>query len=183
MPEQAVLDVAPKNGVVGAEPAQPARVEESRKIFDALTEKARETETGRSAVLDRRREEEAEQPKDARKRDKFGRYIGEAKNTEVEREAAAPSKKVTEAETDRTEKPASEKEPEGKEPDQDADATAEADAKALTALRRAKVPKAVIEGLSVEDRRQWGSELAEIQANTDRITKEYHELKKVKPEA
>lgn len=61
--------------------------------------------------------------------------------------------------------PAAEKPPEAI---RDAEATAREE-RALTALRRAKVPKSLLDGMDHDTRIQWGSDLAAEQSKTDKM--------------
>lgn len=53
----------------------------------------------------------------------------------------------------------------------DAEATGREE-RALTALRRAKVPKSILDGLDHDTRIQWGSDLAEEQKRTDKLLRD-----------
>lgn len=150
----------------------------ARGIFDALTIKARENETAAARnVAARRSEQEAQDAaKKERIRDNKGRF-----SIEVPMKAAPKAKvEAPKPPEPKTELPKVETNDKGRteEPEADADVTADSKEKALTALRRAKVPKGVIDGMKPKDWTSWGLELAEIQSNTDRLTKEHRELKK-----
>lgn len=170
-----------EKGVVAPEPVKEAQSDGARAIFDALTVKAREKEESAARnVAARRTEQEAQDSaRKERIRDAKGRFVIEMPTSSA-KPAAKPAAKVEpEAPAPKTESPKAEtndRKGVTEEPEVDADATAKETA--LTALRRAKVPKGVIDGMKPKDWIQWGSELAEIQANTDRLTKEYRELKK-----
>jgi hypothetical protein len=159
-------------------PTKEAYADGARAIFDALTEKAREreAETARMETLKREDDAKAEEAKKARVRDSKGRFQIEVPLPKTEPKKAAVEQKAPAATNEHPE-PKTDRQGRTEEPEADADATAD-DEKALTALRRAKVPKAVLDGMDRKERRRWGLELSEIQANTDRLTKEHRELKK-----
>lgn len=166
---------------VAAPPAQEAQSDGARAIFDALTVKAREREVSSERnVAARRVEQDAqEEAKKARIRDAKGRFVIEMPTSNKQDQKPAAKVEPVVAPKAHTESPKAETNGKAgvtEEPESEADATAKE--LALTALRRAKVPKGVIDGMKSKEWIQWGSELHEIQSNTDRLTKEYRELKK-----
>lgn len=176
--------MAETNTIVAAEPVKEAQSDGARAIFDAMTAKRRELDVAAERNLAARRVEQDahDEERKSRIRDAKGRFVIEMPTSHPDNKPK-PKAKVEPVEAPKAAIEPAKAETHGEkavttEPEAGADATAEEKSKALTALRRAKVPKGVIDGMASKDWTSWGLELHEIQSNTDRLTKEHRELKK-----
>lgn len=145
------------------ESQQPSAEAQARVVYDTLAEKLREQESAKESALAKAKEaaQTKEQSSKAPERGEDGKFVKTPKS--------APEPKLVQAED------AESDDDTGPEVD---GSDAKAQERALTALRRAKVPKDILEGLPDEVKLKWGRQLHKMQSETDRMAQEFATLKK-----
>ena len=150
-----------ENKVEAAQPQEPSAETQARVVYDTLAEKLREQESTKETALAKAKEaaqtkEQSSKPE----RGEDGKFV---------KPKSAPEPKLVQAED------AESDDDTGPEVD---GSDAKAQERALTALRRAKVPKDILEGLPEEVKLKWGRQLHKMQSETDRMAQEFATLKK-----
>lgn len=147
---------------------EPSAEAQARAVYDRLAGELQERESAKEAALAKAKEaatpkEEQSKPTKA-DRGEDGKFV-------KQKPKSAPEPTLVRGQGDDDES--------DDEPEPEVDGTdAKAQERALTALRRAKVPKDIMEGLPEEVKLRWGRQLAKMQSETDRMAQEFATLKK-----
>jgi hypothetical protein len=150
-------------------PVEPSAEAHAREVYDSLASKMQEQESLKEAALAKTKEAATKKEQSsAQTRNEDGKFVKKQAEEPEETTAKAEASESSESDDDR-------------EPEVDG-TDAKAQERALTALRRAKVPKDILEGLPDEVKLKWGRQLAKVQAETDRMAQEFAALKKGSPE-
>lgn len=147
-------------------PVEPSAEAHAREVYDSLASKMQEQESLKEAALAKTKEAATKKEQSsAQTRNEEGKFV-KSKQAEEPKETTAKAEAAESSESD-----------DDREPEVDG-TDAKAQERALTALRRAKVPKDILEGLPDEVKLKWGRQLAKVQAETDRMAQEFAALKK-----
>jgi hypothetical protein len=147
-------------------PVDPSAEAHAREVYDSLATKMQEQESLKEAALAKTKEAATKKEQSsAQTRNEDGKFV-KSKQAEEPKETTAKAEAAESSESD-----------DDREPEVDG-TDAKAQERALTALRRAKVPKDILEGLPDEVKLKWGRQLAKVQSETDRMAQEFAALKK-----
>jgi len=141
---------------------EPSAEQQARAVYDRLAGELAEKESVKAEALERAKKDAApkEQSESRKERGEDGKFV---------KPKAAPEPNLV--------KPTSSESEDDEGPEVDG-TDAKAQERALTALRRAKVPKDIMEGLPEEVKLKWGRQLSKMQSETDRMAQEFAALKK-----
>lgn len=156
-----------ENGEQIQQQTEPSAESQARAVYDRLASELQERESAKDAALAKAKTEAAsktEQSSPTKNRGEDGKFV-------KQKPKSAPEPTLVRGQGDESESD-DESEPEVDGTD------AKAQERALTALRRAKVPKDIMEGLPEEVKLRWGRQLAKMQGETDRMAQEFAALKK-----